>query len=367
MFTAIHQGEAERYAREFFRRDFETCRLGRTGLWQGELAAKLNLQNPVEPKVFGGLLKAITPDGDNWLAKPERADYRTQAWRFTLGQERKLGLLYGLSPEMVRGRLRLAHGEAVRTSLKDFEQTLSGASWLNRHSGTPDKQVVFAKFQSGASPARMPQLATTVFLFNLIYKRGGGVEEFKHPQLEKMLERTQAVYQQTLLKGVTQVLGGPVRLPDELYLNLHAAMSRGDPLPQIQPRQPVLEGKQLFAAWQEKAAKLGWGPDKLGRLLREAKLRPSLNNYMEQVGRFYRHEALDHKHSPRAIIEGMRRRAQEMELPRQKEETKAQQQEASKQEEKAQTQTQSAAEKPADQTKQAEEQKAQEQWHGHTH
>ena len=60
MFTPIFQGEAERYAREFFMPEFETRRLGRPGLWQGELAAKLNLQNPVAPKVFGGLLKAIT-------------------------------------------------------------------------------------------------------------------------------------------------------------------------------------------------------------------------------------------------------------------------------------------------------------------
>ena len=367
MFTPIFQGEAERYAREFFMPKFETRRLGRPGLWQGELAAKLNLQNPVAPKVFGGLLKAITPDGDNWLAKPERADCRVQAWRFTLGEERKLGLLYGLSPEVIRGRLRLAHGEAVRTSLNDFEQRLSGTSWLRRPFGTPDKQVAFAKFQSGATPARMPRLTTTVFLFNLIYQRGGGVQEFNFQQMKQLLERTQTVYQQTLLKEVTHVLGGRVELPDELYLGLHAAMSPKQVLPDLGARQPVLEGKQLFAAWREQAGKLGWGPEKLGRLLREAKLRPSLNNYAERLGRYYRHDAVKQTHSPRAIFEGMVRRAHEMELPKQEEKTQAKQQGASKQEAvaQAQTQTQPTSQKPAEQVMQAEEQRAQEQWHAH--
>ena len=288
--TPIHDGEAEHYAREFFRREFVNQRLGRPGQWQGELARKLRLENPVAPRVFGDLLKGITPEGDHWVTRPQRDATRVQGWRFSLAEGRETSLLYGLSPTLVRARIRLAHNEAVRAALRDFEHTLSDTSWLRRPFESPAKHALFAKFQSGVSREQMPELATTVFLVNLIYRRGGGVEEYQPQQLANLLERTQKTYQQTFDQAVTRALGARVKLPQKLFSELHAAMPKESIYSRRSTNEQAHGGEQFFAIWQDRARDLGWGSEKTVAALREAKLSPTWHNWMESWSRKWQYE-----------------------------------------------------------------------------
>ncbi len=325
MLTPIRDGEGDHYAREFFRPEFIAQRLGKPGQWQGGLADKLRLENPVAPRAFADLLQGRTPEGDDWVRRPQVKEARVQGWRFTFTEPGDLSFLYGLSPEVARGGIRLVHNEGVRAALKDFEQSLSGRTWFQNFVAPPEKRTLFAKFQSGASREQQPQLETTVFLFNLIYRRGGGVESYQPEQLVPLHDRMQAIYQQTLQKEAVRFLGSRVELPNELQLRMQAAMSAKPANPRHSLRADPLQGRQLFAAWQAQARNLGWGSEKTIAALREAKLSPTWQNWMESWSRKFRYEAVQGHHSPVKCFVGSLNGKQKREPAKQEQGRQAQQ------------------------------------------
>lgn len=310
MLTPINEDEGDHHAREFFRPEFISQRLGQPGLWQGGIVRKLPLENPVQSGAFAKLLQGRTPHDQEWVARRPYQEPRVQGWRFSLAADAGLSLLWGLSPGLVRGRIRLAHNQAVRTAIEGFEYTLNGKPWLDNWFKPRQKHALFAKFQSGASREQRPQLETTLFLFNLTYRRGGIVEGYAPEQVAQQHAQMQASYKQALQKGVAWALGSRVELPNELLLRMQGSSVAGQTGTRGAARAQPLRGRELFAAWQEQARRADWEPEKVVALLREAKLRTTWPNLMERWSRMRQYDSLDArqgKHSPLQCFIAMER------------------------------------------------------------
>jgi hypothetical protein len=145
-----------------------------------------------------------------------------------------------------------------------------------------------------------------VFHFNFMLQRRIVLAPLTPDQASELHGRMLAVYRQALRRGVMWVLGDAVQLPKELVQRFHGESVDGDAWGGRRVNLPSRwEGRQLVAAWQEQARKWGWGPERVVRLLREAKLQPTWHNYVESWGRqaklgtFWAHRT---NHSPLGIF-----------------------------------------------------------------
>ena len=290
--TTIHELDGDSHQRDFFRPEFITRRLGRFGQWQGGMALKLDLHNPVEPEVFSKLLQGRSPKGELLVQRLPMEKPRVQGWRFSLTAESSVSVLWAPSPDLAGKRTRYAHNQAVRAAVADFENVLNGRPWFDNVYDPQRKHTLFAKFHSGATREQVPRLETNLFLFNLVLRRGGVVESLTTEQVKAQQSRMESIYKRELHKGILQALGSRIELPKEMC----EWMQNTPPLAQAKTRRfdnlRPLEGPQLFKAWQEQGKMCGWGPGKIMSMLYEARLRPTLRNSIEDYVRFMRTKSI---------------------------------------------------------------------------
>lgn len=278
--TPLNETDAQRYFLPLFRPEFASRWLGKPGVWQGGIAVKRQLKDPVTPELFTRLAQGRTPDGESWIKRLPFEAERTAGWQITLSAGASLSVLWGVSPDLIRARIRLAHNEAVRKSVADFEYSLNGRPVFNDWFAVREQHALFATFQSGASRDQRPMLQTTLFLFNLRYGRGG-MASYPPEQVKELHSAMQAHYTRTLHRGISRVLGGRVQLPEEMCLRMHTAASGGKADSQRKANSRPLEGQQLFAAWRKQAQEWGWGPLKVYNALSEARSRLTRANWVK--------------------------------------------------------------------------------------
>jgi hypothetical protein len=278
--TPLSETDAQRYFLPLFRPEFASRWLGKPGVWQGGIALKRQLKDPVTPELFTRLAQARTPDGESWIKRLPFEAERTAGWQFTLSAGASLSVLWGVSPDFIRTRIRLAHNEAVRKAVVDFEYSLNERPLLNDLFVVREQHALFAKFQSGASSDQRPMLQTSLFLFNLRY-RHGVMESYPPEQVNQLHSAMQAHYSRTLARQIRWVLGDRVQLPEEMCLRMHNAASGGQTDSRRRANTRPLEGQQLFAAWRKQAQEWGWGPLKVYNAISEARSRPTRENWVK--------------------------------------------------------------------------------------
>lgn len=278
-----HETGRERKSRQFFLPEFITQRLGKPGHWQGGATARLGLKDPVKVADFEKLRQGWTPDGLGRVRDP-LTDSRLTGWRMIVRAEHSLSVLWALSPEPIRARIRLAHYRGAQVAVADFERTLNGSRLYDNLRDPDRKRTLFAVFHSGASPEQTPQLETTLFLFNFVMQFGGNLSTFTPEEMGQKEARIQAVYKRTVEREVTWVLGGRVQLPNELCQPFQRQTDFGPIQNEFRPREEPLQGEQLFAAWREQGRSWGWGPEKVKALLVPAKVQMNWRNVVQDCG-----------------------------------------------------------------------------------
>jgi hypothetical protein len=290
--TTIHELDADSHQREFFRPDFITRRLGRFGQWQGGISLKLDLHNPIEPEVFSKLLQGRNPKGELLVQRLPMEKPRAQGWRFSLTAESSVSVLWALSPDVARKRIRYAHNQAVRAAVADFENVLNGRPWFDNVYDSQRKHTLFAKFHSGATREQVPRLETNLFLFNLVLRRGGVVESLTTEQVKAQQSRMESIYKQELNREIIRALGSRVELPKDMSEWMQNTPPLGQSKTWRFDNLRPLEGSQLFKAWQEQGRMCGCGPEKVMAMLHEARQRPKIRNSIEDYVRFIRTKSI---------------------------------------------------------------------------
>ncbi len=284
LITPIHEGDVDRLRREFFRPEFLEHRLGKPGQWQGGAVPRLGLKGPVESKAFANLLQGRTPEGEPLLRPSAPEQNRVLGWRITMASEGSVNALWGLSKGALRGRMQLIHAQAVQRVVVDFENTLNGRPWLNNPDACGRKSVLVAKFQSGASRRQTPRLETNLFLFNVLFEKGGQNRTFNLKYVLAQQGRMRSVYAAKIETAMSPLLAD--RQAQALTtLSWHfESHPPGDATTGARlARERLLPGRELFNAWQDQARGWGWRPEQMRSLIHAAGSRPSLTNWMRDA------------------------------------------------------------------------------------
>ena len=299
----INETDGNDLYREFFDPAFVSQRLGTPGHWQGVAAQTLRLTDPVRLDDFRSLLQGCASDGEALIRREPYEAGRTAAWRITLAEDGPASVaLWALLPAGYRTPLRQVHTQAVHAAIADFEHGLNGRPWFDNREGPGRKSVLFAEFQGGATRQQAPRLHTNLFLFNLRFQKGGETRSFAAEEVSREAPRMGAVYTRTFAQGLSRILGHQVQIPPELCLRLEAHPLRDSGHPQ------GLESRRLFAAWQQQAQTWGWGPERVGKLIGEARSRPTLANWNldgQKALRFWALWLRAPEHSPLRVLSAM--------------------------------------------------------------
>lgn len=278
--TPITNQDKDKVYLEFFRPEFVSQRLGKPGRWQGGAVPRLMLQNPVKKKAFETVLLGRSLYGEPLVDLLQRPDDRINAWHHSLAARPTGSMIWALSPDPIRARIRLSHHRAVAAAVTDFERTLNGASFFDDRTKPGWKMTLFAAFHSAASPECTPRLETNLFLFNFTLIRGVGIGSLSPEQVQKLGDRLDSVYRATLKNEVLWLFGGArldvpkelaIRVEEEIGILLMKNHGRAESKP--------LKGAALSTTWRKVADHLGWGPRKIQRMLWETKSQPTLRNW----------------------------------------------------------------------------------------
>ena len=299
----VSETDESRLYREFFDPAFLSQRLGRSGHWEGAATQKLNLHDPVRHDDFQALLQARASDGASLLRRPPHEADRIGAWRITLSEDGPASVaLWALAPAGYRAHLWEVHHQAVGAAMADFERGLNGRPWINNTEAPGRKSVLFAEFQAGATRQQSPRLHTNLFLFNLLFERGAPHRSLEPERVTPELGRLEAAYTAQFARGLRRILGDEIKMPHDLCLRF-----QGHP-PQDGRQRQGLENRQLFAAWQQQAEGWGWGPERVGKLIVEARSRQTLSNWSQDLRKLLRLWTLSvrqREHSPLRVLSAM--------------------------------------------------------------
>jgi hypothetical protein len=310
--TPILERDGDRHYQGFFLPEFVTHRLGKPGQWQGGAMRKLGLSGPVQRDVFASLLQGRTPEGEELLRCSTLTGNRVLGWRITLTAEGPTNTLWALSSGPLRGRIQLGQADAARAAAADFENRLNGRQWWNNAQAPGLRSVLFAKFQSGASPKQTPRLETTLFLFNLLFHTGKENMGLQRDYVTAQQLRLHSIYAASLGTTMLKIVGGRVQVPPQLALRFqghppaHPDQSFGT------GRDKPLQGHELSAAWREQARSWGWGPERTAELIHNA--RPTWSNLIQDyktLGRLWALWAFHPSHSPLRVREVLTRSSEQ--------------------------------------------------------
>jgi len=300
----LKETEGDRLYREFFAPEFVPQRLGTPGHWQGVAAQKLSLSGQVRLDDFQSLLQGRAANGEALIRREPLEPERLAAWRITLADGGPASVaLWALAPGPYGARVRRAHNHAVHAAITEFERELNNRPWFDNPDAPGRKSVVFAEFQAGATRQQAPRLHTNLFLFNLLFQKRVETRNFTAEEVTRQCSRLEAVYTKRFTQELSRILGARVQVPAELCVRFQA-----HPRGSSDRAGERLEGRQLFAAWRQQAQAWGWGPERVGEAIAEARSRPTWANWNQDGRKLLRVHALwlrRPEHSPQRVLFAM--------------------------------------------------------------
>lgn len=146
------------------------------GKWLGEGAAELGLKGTVQREELERLMGGLAPDDGHPLVqlqnyKDGRA--RQPGWDLTFNAPKSVSILWAFSPEHIRRIIQAAHFEAVRDTLKFFEENIA---FCRRGRGGAELEKAgcfFAVFEHGTSRAQDMHLHSHALLLNVARRTDG--------------------------------------------------------------------------------------------------------------------------------------------------------------------------------------------------
>ncbi len=304
--TPIHERDGDRHYQEFFRPEYLSERLGRSGQWLGGGVAKLELSGPVQRDAFAQLLQGRTPDGEKLLKQSWEQGERVLGWRINVTAEGPLNPLWALSSGALRTHLQTGFAKAAQAVVTDFERRLNGVlPWGNAYA-RGRQSVLCGEFQSGASPAQTPRLESTLFLFNLQFQRGMENTVLRPEFVNARMPRMHDLFSRVATDAMKQTVGGRIEFPKQMIQRFQEESPLHSDRPGDARWKQALRGQDLFDAWHNQARRWGWSTRDTLRVIDRAQ--PTVSSFMQDcknLGRLWTLWATQSEHSSQRVREAL--------------------------------------------------------------
>ena len=277
-------GPLERYFMRLAQERYYASALEEPGRWLGQGAAQLGLHGTVEREHFHNLLAGVSPDGTQKLVQNAGKSDRQAGWDLTFSAPKSVSVFWATVPESVRAVVEEAHRYAVEQALAHLEKM---AGITRRGKGGKIKEraaLTFALFQHGSSRADDPQLHLHAVLPNVGLRRDGTAGALQSRDFFRLKMQLGALYQKALAAGLHSRLGLKMEraktgyriagVPATLCQHFskrrqtmeksmqkrgeHGAVAAKEAALRTRSRKKNVPRAELFAAWQQEAAALGW-------------------------------------------------------------------------------------------------------------
>ena len=109
-------------------------------------------------------------------------------------------------------------------------------------------------------------------------------------------------YEKAFAKGLQRLFGREVEISPHLSLRFEGHPLRGP------GQEPRVANRELFGAWREQAKGWGWGPERVGKLIAEARAQPTLANLSQDSQKLLQMWTLwlrKPEHSPVRVLPAM--------------------------------------------------------------
>lgn len=183
------------------------------GQWQGQGAAALGLDGPIDPALFARMLAGKLPNGEQIQASFDAAE-----------NKKRMGLdLTFSAPKSVSMQALIAGDQAVteahdRAVTRALEQVEPLALARKKVQGKTYKErtgnLVIGKFRHELSRAKDPQLHTHAVVLNMTQRKDGKWRALSNEDLFRVHYQVEAIYKAELAKEL-QALGYEIRLTDD--------------------------------------------------------------------------------------------------------------------------------------------------------
>ncbi|MEO1686175.1 MAG: MobF family relaxase, partial [Cyanobacteria bacterium J06631_12] len=166
--------------------------------WQGNGAAKLNLQGPVDQATFQQLLHGQTPDGKSLHSKRINPEKHRAATDYTFSAPKSVSIAALIQKDK---RVIQAHDSAVKTALKVLENRYAQTR-VRRGPGIREKvttgNVIAATFRHETSREQDPQLHTHCVVINATQLENGKWQSLSNEEVLNNQKFLGEIYQNEL-------------------------------------------------------------------------------------------------------------------------------------------------------------------------
>ncbi|MEO1685670.1 MAG: MobF family relaxase, partial [Cyanobacteria bacterium J06631_12] len=166
--------------------------------WQGNGAAKLNLQGPVDQATFQQLLQGQTPDGKSLHSKRINPENHRAATDYTFSAPKSVSIAALIQKDK---RIISAHDAAVKTALDVLENRYAQTR-VRRGPGIREKvttgNVIAATFRHETSREQDPQLHTQCVVINATQLENGKWQSLSNEEVLNNQKLLGEIYQNEL-------------------------------------------------------------------------------------------------------------------------------------------------------------------------
>jgi conjugative relaxase-like TrwC/TraI family protein len=268
------------------------------GSWFGARSRELGLHGGVSGEQLRRVLDGLDADGRPLRDASGRV--KVAGYDLTLSAPKSVSVLFGLGDREVREAVRRAHDVAVREAIGHVERT--AAAVRRGHGGLvvePASGLVVGLFRHRTSRVGDPQLHTHAVVANLgrgpdgrwsaldgrrLYAQARTTSFIYHAVLRAVLSRELGVQWTVVRRGIAEVAGIPkpvLRAFSRRRVEIEAELARrGTSGPAASEAAALatrcrkdrsIRPEQLAEEWRERAAELGFGPDRLSTVLGRAR------------------------------------------------------------------------------------------------
>jgi len=268
------------------------------GCWFGAGACELGLRGEVGGEQLRRVLDGL--DADGGLFRESSSPVKVAGYDLTLSAPKSVSVLFGLGDREVREVVRRAHDKAVREAVGHVERT--AAAVRRGHGGLvvePASGLVVGLFRHRTSRVGDPQLHTHAVVANLgrgpdgrwstldgrrIYAQARTASFVYHAVLRAELSRELGVRWTVVRRGIAEIAGIPkpvLRAFSRRRVEIEAEMERrgtsgaraseAAALATRCRKDRAIGPEQLAEEWRERAAELGFSPDRLSSVLGRAR------------------------------------------------------------------------------------------------
>ncbi len=195
-------GAAVAYFKHMAEDEYYTSETEVEGEWDGRGAERLALEGPVTKAEFEAALNGLDPKTGEALVQTSNKSH-APGWDMTYSAPKSVSVMWALSPEADRKKIKTAHRQAVHAATTQLEDS---HAFTRRGKGgairEPVAGLTIARFHHHTSRDLDPQLHTHAFIFNMAPRQDGSWGSLVSRDLYKAQKETGATYRRHLANAL---------------------------------------------------------------------------------------------------------------------------------------------------------------------